>query len=169
LAPAGVFVMCAQNEQTERVTSGARAVRLRPVYRVDVIPMQERKGRLFSVWVFMHEDAVDAAEEVRARLHLAQPSAAADDDAVLLAQEGSSVRPKPSQPLTAAGIPYAAKHAPLGCELLVLRDREGARTAAACDLRAYFGLVQDPNEPASPPRRSDSPRSLARAQDNSVG
>jgi tRNA1(Val) A37 N6-methylase TrmN6 len=135
LAPQGVFVMCAQSEQAERVTSGARAVGLLPIYRVDVIPMQARKGRLFSVYAFVHAARSDAGSPVLERL-CAEPLQAAE---------------------------------PVEPEVLVLRDENGARTPAACALRAFFGLASDPNEPASPPRRSDAPRAAPTTQENSVG
>jgi tRNA1Val (adenine37-N6)-methyltransferase len=77
LAPEGVFVMCAQDEQAERVTSGACAVDLLPIYRVDVIPMRERKGRLFSVHVFVRAGRPDAGASVIERLR-AQPLTAAE-------------------------------------------------------------------------------------------
>jgi tRNA1(Val) A37 N6-methylase TrmN6 len=128
LAPEGVFVMCAQDEQAERVSSGACAVRLRPIYRVDVIPMEQRKGRLFSVHAFVHEALADRGARVLERLRATtlEPAAVTDH------------------------------------ERLVLRDENGARTAAARELRAYFGLFQDPNEAASPPSpsRRDEKRTL---------
>ena len=69
LAPAGVLVMCAQNDQAERVASGACAVQLAPVYRVDVIPYLGRKGRLFSVHVFVREGfAAPDLRELQQRL-----------------------------------------------------------------------------------------------------
>jgi tRNA1Val (adenine37-N6)-methyltransferase len=126
LAPEGVFVMCAQNDQTERVTTGACGVGLTPIYRVDVVPMLERKGRLFSVYAFVHATRPDVGAAVIARLQT--PSAA-------------------------------------GQEVLVLRDENGARTQAARDLRAYFGLIQDPNEAPSPSLRAQR----AATQDSSVG
>jgi hypothetical protein len=139
LAPEGVFVMCAQSDQAERVTSGACAVSLLPIYRVDVIPMRERKGRLFSVYAFVHAARSDAGSSVIERLR--------------------------EQPLQAAE--------PVEPEVLVLRDENGARTAAACALRAFFGLISDPNEAPSPPRRSDERRAASATgtstQENSVG
>jgi len=72
LAPEGVFVMCAQDEQAERVTSGACAVDLLPIHRVDVVPMRERKGRLFSVYAFVRAGCPDAGASVIERLR-AQP------------------------------------------------------------------------------------------------
>lgn len=128
LAPKGVFVMCAQAEQAERVTSGACAVNLLPIYRVDVIPMRERKGRLFSVYAFVQAGCPDAGASVIERLRTA--------------------------PLQAAQ--------PVEPELLVLRDEDGARTADARALRAFFGLAMDSNEPPSPPRQG-SARPAARA------
>jgi len=68
LAPEGVFVMCAQDEQAERVASGACAVQLRPVYRADVIPFEGRKGRLFSVHVFVRSSAAASGSAIAARL-----------------------------------------------------------------------------------------------------
>jgi tRNA1(Val) A37 N6-methylase TrmN6 len=139
LAPEGVFVMCAQSEQAERVTSGACAVNLLPIHRVDVIPMRERKGRLFSVYAFVHAARADAGAPVIERLR--------------------------SQPLRAAES--------VESEELVLRDEHGARTPAACALRAYFGLISDPNEAPSPPRRADERRTstatTTTTQENSVG
>jgi tRNA1(Val) A37 N6-methylase TrmN6 len=127
LAPEGVFVMCAQHEQAERVTSGACAVSLLPIYRVDVIPMRERKGRLFSVYAFVHATRSDAGASIIEQLR--------------------------AQPLTGTELGES--------EVLVLRDEHGARTPAACALRAYFGLISDPNEPASPPKRLDDRRSAS--------
>ncbi|HET8939425.1 MAG TPA: methyltransferase [Polyangiales bacterium] len=124
LAPEGVFVMCAQNEQAERVASGACAVNLLPIHRVDVIPMRERKGRLFSVYAFVHATRSDAGAAIIEQLR--------------------------AQPLVAAE--------PGASEVLVLRDEHGARTPEACALRAFFGLISDPSEPASPPKRLDDRR-----------
>lgn len=76
LAPEGVFVMCAQDEQAERVSTGARAVNLSPIYRVDVIPMRERKGRLFSVHAFVRADCPDGGAAVIERLGGQPPTAA---------------------------------------------------------------------------------------------
>ncbi|HTU60037.1 MAG TPA: methyltransferase [Polyangiales bacterium] len=89
LAPEGVFVMCAQQEQAERVTSGACAVDLLPIYRVDVIPMRERKGRLFSVYAFVRASCPDAGASVIERLR-AQPLSAAgpvEPEVVVLREE----------------------------------------------------------------------------------
>lgn len=131
LAPEGVFVMCAQSEQAERVTSGACAVNLLPIYRVDVIPMRERKGRLFSVYAFVHAARSDAGAAVIETLRAQAPGQATP-------------------------------------EVLVLRDEHGARTPEACALRAFFGLISDPNEPASPPKRIDERRTASAppAQEN---
>lgn len=119
LAPGGLFVMCAQDEQAERVTSGACACQLTSIYRVDVIPYEGRKGRLFSVHVLMRSADAAGSGAVVGRLEAS-------------ALEGTS-------------------HG--GCEQLLLRDEDGARTVAARALRAYFGLFMDPSEPASPPLR----------------
>lgn len=69
LSEDGCFVMCAETALEARVAEGARCSRLRSVYRVDVIPMQERKGRLFSVHCFVPERAADGGESVVARLN----------------------------------------------------------------------------------------------------
>lgn len=154
LAAHGVFVMCAQEEQAERVTSGACAVQLKPIYRVDVIPMLERKGRLFSVYAFVHEGLADGGAEALARLQASR----------LVCEDAGAV---------AAGAPAPASTQPLPCEPLVLRDADGARTASSRELRAFFGMQQDPNEPASPPlrreTRSDKPRAARSTHQDSVG
>jgi tRNA1Val (adenine37-N6)-methyltransferase len=105
LAPQGRFVMCAHAVQAARVEQSAFATGLQIVSRVDVIPMLDRKKRLFSVYCFQR---------------------AAD-----------------------GGAPVAPS-----IERLVLRDAQGARTAAAHELRSCFGLSIDPSEPASPPLRT---------------
>ena len=134
LAPEGVLVMCAQNDQAERVASGACAVQLTPVYRVDVIPYLGRKGRLFSVHVFVRAGS--------ARAGSAAVSSKIESDPVQLRLQASAL------PGTTDG----------SCEQLVLRDEDGARTDAARALRAYFGLFMDPSEPPSPPlRRAHEP------------
>lgn len=83
LAPEGVFVMCAQDDQAERVASGACAVQLTPVYRIDVIPFLGRKGRLFSVHVFVRSAAAVSstlAQDVRLRLQESAHAGATDGD-----------------------------------------------------------------------------------------
>jgi tRNA1Val (adenine37-N6)-methyltransferase len=52
LAPSGLFVMCAESALQARVRAGALAAGLVQVRRLDVIPMLERKARLFSVHCF---------------------------------------------------------------------------------------------------------------------
>jgi tRNA1Val (adenine37-N6)-methyltransferase len=68
LASDGCFVMCAESALEERVAAGARAARLRSIYRVDVMPMLERKGRLFAVHCFVPERAEDGGDAAVARL-----------------------------------------------------------------------------------------------------
>ena len=68
LGPGGIFVMCAQEEQSERVHCGARASQLAPIYRVDVIPYEGRKGRLFSVHVFVRCEEAAGSGAVVGRL-----------------------------------------------------------------------------------------------------
>jgi tRNA1Val (adenine37-N6)-methyltransferase len=62
LAPQGVFVMCAETAQEARVQAGARAAGLRALQRLDVIPMQARKQRLFSVHCFVPDAAAASSE-----------------------------------------------------------------------------------------------------------
>jgi tRNA1Val (adenine37-N6)-methyltransferase len=140
LAPHGCFVMCAQDSLAPRVLAGARMVGLRIVHELAVIPMQDRKARLFSVYCLLRELAAqrgaDPAALVLERLHATglEPSAGA--------QAGSYARSE-----------------------LVLRDALGARTAAARELRGFFGLPGDPSEAPSPPLRecasSDARRGFA--------
>ena len=103
LAPAGVFVMCAEAALDARVAAGAAAAGLSVVARLDVVPMAGRKGRLFSVFSCARAYAVSASPSLRA-------------------------------------------------EQLVLRDAEGARTAAARELRLFFGLATSASELPSPAR-----------------
>jgi tRNA1(Val) A37 N6-methylase TrmN6 len=57
----------------------------------------------------------------------------------------------------------AAEAGPIVNEQLVLRDAQGARTAAALDLRAFFGLRANPLEAPSPPVRDRTPARAGRA------
>jgi tRNA1Val (adenine37-N6)-methyltransferase len=49
LAPTGTCVVCMESESLDRVEAGARAAGLVIRERVDVIPIEGKKGRLFSV------------------------------------------------------------------------------------------------------------------------
>jgi tRNA1Val (adenine37-N6)-methyltransferase len=61
--------------------------------------------------------------------------------------------------------PPSAAGAPAPRATLVLRDAHGARTDAACALRAFFGVPSDPSEAPSPPReRLGSPALASRAE-----
>jgi tRNA1Val (adenine37-N6)-methyltransferase len=93
LAPEGVFVMCAQNEQAARVTKGACAVGLLPIYRVDVIPMSERKGRLFSVYAFVRATHPNAGASVLEQLRAqALDAAAASEAEVIVLRDENGAR-----------------------------------------------------------------------------
>lgn len=114
LAAQGLFVMCAQHDQAERVTSGACAVNLLPIYRVDVIPMRERKGRLFSVYVFVRADCPDAGAAAIERLR-AQPLQAAEqvEPEVLVLRDENGARTDSARALRAFfGLSSDANEAP---------------------------------------------------------
>jgi tRNA1(Val) A37 N6-methylase TrmN6 len=57
LRPDGSFVICAESALAPRVLVGALAARLRVVQRLDVVPMLNRKARLFSVYTLMRDGA----------------------------------------------------------------------------------------------------------------
>jgi tRNA1Val (adenine37-N6)-methyltransferase len=57
LRPDGLFVMCAESALAPRVLAGALAVQLRVVQRLDVVPMLDRKARLFSVYGLVRDGA----------------------------------------------------------------------------------------------------------------
>jgi tRNA1(Val) A37 N6-methylase TrmN6 len=57
LCPDGLFVMCAEAALAPRVHAGALAARLRVVQRLDVVPMLDRKERLFSVYGLVRDGA----------------------------------------------------------------------------------------------------------------
>jgi tRNA1Val (adenine37-N6)-methyltransferase len=61
LAPGGLFVMCAESALQARVRAGALAAGLVQVRQLDVIPMAERKARLFSVHCFTSVDPAQFA------------------------------------------------------------------------------------------------------------
>jgi tRNA1Val (adenine37-N6)-methyltransferase len=68
LSPRGCFVICAESALAARMQAGARDARLRIVHRLDVIPMQDRKARLFSVYCLVPAAAVGGGQEVVERL-----------------------------------------------------------------------------------------------------
>jgi len=127
LEPEGLFVMCAQREQELRVVAGARAAQLRGIYRLDVIPRLEHKERLFSVHVFVREQAsAELAATVVRRLR-----ADGNGNAANGAGDGHGAMTWPAT------------------DRLVLRDESGARTRSAHELRAYFGLSIEERELSS--------------------
>jgi tRNA1Val (adenine37-N6)-methyltransferase len=134
LSPHGCFVMCAQDSLAPRVFAGARAAGLRIVHELAVVPMQDRKARLFSVYCLLREPAADGG----GRGH----DSAAPLELVLERLRASSL--EPSALLQTGAWPRAE---------LVLRDAQGARTPAARTLRGFFGLPGDPSEAPSPSLR----------------
>lgn len=112
LAPDGVFVMCAQSDQASRVAIGAAAARLSPIYRLDIIPRLAHKSRLFSVHVFVPEQAADAGAAFVTRLL--------------------------SSAATPSTLSVSGQECP--CERLALRDEDGERTPESRAVRGFFGL-----------------------------
>jgi tRNA1(Val) A37 N6-methylase TrmN6 len=64
LAPSGTCVMCMESEGLTRAETGARAAGLEIVARLDVIPIERGKGRLFSVFALRRRQ-LGAAEPGR--------------------------------------------------------------------------------------------------------
>jgi tRNA1(Val) A37 N6-methylase TrmN6 len=126
LEPNGVFVMCAQSELAPRVAAGAAAVRFAEIYRLDVIPRQARKSRLFAVHVFVRQAAADGGSAVSERLRAS----------------GAGVSIHDADP--------HGRPVPLTRERLVLRDEPGERTQEARAMRAYFGMHDEHREAVEP-------------------
>jgi hypothetical protein len=127
LAADGCCVICAEVGLEARVAKGARAAGLVPIYKVDVWPMSQRKGRLFTVHCLVPDHS--------------------DRDTDAVADGGRAVLAR-----LRANRPDWSLSLGLDREQISLRDEHGARTAAAHGLRAAFGLSIAASEAPSPPR-----------------
>lgn len=61
LAPNGRAVVCADATTPDRVLDAAVAAELAPIRRIDVVPRENHKVALFTVWTFVHANGSTSA------------------------------------------------------------------------------------------------------------
>jgi tRNA1Val (adenine37-N6)-methyltransferase len=116
LAADGCCVICAESGLEQRVAEGALAAGLKPIYKLDVWPMSQRKGRLFAVHCLVPQSAADGGEAVRLRLRANRPEWSVritlDHEQISLRDEHGARTAAAHGLRTAFGLSIAASEAP---------------------------------------------------------